>query len=327
MRNRRRFMALIGICIVPVMLAFAGCTNTTQGGSSATTGGTTSGTSATTSTTSTTSSTTTTAQPPTATPKPAPQAQVNFAFNEVAISAGTVVHASVSCPAGTTLLGGGYGINTSQQYLIAADDSYPANATTWTIDTHQAASIALDVHVEAECLQANFATQVQIADNAASADGGSFVATCPAGTVVSGGGYRAANGTSVASEPSGNGWKYINAGLPGGSNYSVTAYAVCVSGAPLAAGTVVQAALAVPSDNGGSNIVTKGTYVNCPGGDLATGGGFDGSAVVDNEGFYIIGSNSGTNGPLQHPQGWGVFAENTSYSNQPAQVYAVCLSY
>ncbi len=288
----------------------------------------------TTTTSSNTSSTTTvatvtisTAIPASATPTspPAPQAQVDFAFHEITVAAGQTISDSVSCPTGTELLGGGYVINTSQNALIMADDSFPANGTTWTIDTRKAAGIALDVHVEAECLQANFAAQSQIASQTNNADGGTVVAPCPAGSIVSGGGYRAAGGTTITSQPSGNGWKYGNAGLPGGSAYTFTAYAVCVSGAFLAADVIRQSALSVPSTNGGSQVVIKGTYLSCPAHDLATGGGFDGSAVVDNEGFYLIGVNSGTNGPLQHPQGWGISAENTSYSSQPVQVFAVCL--
>jgi hypothetical protein len=258
---------------------------------------------------------------PTAT-VPTPQAQVNFAFHDISVASGSTVHDQVACPSGTTLLGGGYVINTSVTSLVQADDSYPVNATTWAIDTRQGAPETLDVHVEAECLQANFTTTAQIAHSTTNADGGTVAATCPNGTIPSGGGYQAGNGTTIASIPQNNGWKYINAGLPGGSAYAVTAYAVCVSGAPLAAGSIVQQSLSIPA-----NDATKGTYVSCPVGKLATGGGFDGSAALDLEGFILFGNNSGTNGPLQHPQGWGVFAENQIYATKSAPVYAVCLGY
>jgi hypothetical protein len=316
-----RRLTCLNVIFLPMLLLVVACSSTVTSTVTSTSGAS----SSTASTTSTMA--TATSAPPTATATPAPQAQVNFAFHEITVPAGTPIQDSVSCPTGTELLGGGYVINTSQNYLVTANDSYPTSATTWTIDTAQGASIPLDVHVEAECLQANFTVQSQIASQANTADGGSVVATCPSGSIVSGGGYHAANGVTITSEPSGNGWKYGNAGPPGGSNYTFTAYAICVSGAPLAADTIKQTALVVPSDNGGTNVVTKGTYLNCPANDLATGGGFDGSAVVDFEGFYIFGSNSGTNGPLQHPQGWGIFAENVSYSSQAAQVFAVCLKY
>ena len=264
----------------------------------------------------------TTTPSPTATANAAPQAQVNFAFNEVTIPSGSQVHAQVSCPSGTTLLGGGYGINTSVSSLVQADDSYPLNATTWVIDTRQGAPETLDVHIEAECLQANFATTAQIMHASTNADGATVVATCPAGTLPSGGGYQAANGQTIASIPLSTGWKFINAGLPGGSAYAVTAYAVCVSGTPLTAHSIEQQAVSIAG-----NDATKGIYVACPTGTLTTGGGFDGSAALNLEGFILFGNNSGTNGPLQHPQGWGVVAENQIYATKSAPIYAVCLGY
>src|SRR5260370_16485982 len=80
-------------------------------------------------------------------------------------------------------------------------ESYALDSDSWTVTARSGfASATLSVTVT--CLQANFSAHIQIFSfNSSASSPNTF--TCPAGSVLTGGGFRA---YAARSEPAGNGW-------------------------------------------------------------------------------------------------------------------------
>ncbi|HKD75595.1 MAG TPA: hypothetical protein VKB76_08880, partial [Ktedonobacterales bacterium] len=129
----------------------------------------------------------------TATPKSAAQVQVTQAVNSLSIANSSASDGSVTatCPSGTVLLGGGYSFtgddNAKQSFMLA---SYPAGTNTWTVtETNPQAGGAMTLYAYAECLKASFNVTTQI-QSATSGSNGTGTASCPGGTILTGGGFK-----------------------------------------------------------------------------------------------------------------------------------------
>jgi hypothetical protein len=135
-------------------------------------------------------------------------------------------------------------------------------------------------------------------------------AACPAGWVVTGGGFSADSpDVYIYSQlPEGNGWSASGKNY-GSADHSLTVYAICLS-SPTAASTVVSKT--VPLAAGGKRTDT----VVCPAGSAPTGGGFSGSAETRLE-FFTSARDS---------QGWTASARNAGSGNADYTVAGLCLS-
>ena len=136
---------------------------------------------------------------------------------------------------------------------------------------------------------------------------GSAYATCPSGSVVTGGGYASSGSLDVYnSTTDGNGW-HVYAKNNSGASAPLNAYAICLVNT---SGTTSQVLVQVTVPAGGTNSGTA----TCPSGSVVAGGGF---ALNTGEEVYTQ-SKSGN--------GWQVYGYNSSGAGLLLNVYAICLS-
>ncbi len=210
---------------------------------------------------------------PTKTSTPAPSAQMTAVtvVQSVANSgASGPVTATASCPSGQVMLSGGYALTGGANVQPAAvQEDYPASTSAWTVtvlNTTVGGSLTLTVY--ADCPHANFAVTTQIVANPQTVPNDASLHTlsamCPAGTSVTGGGYR---DSGFGSGPTGNGWQATY--IPRGENPPATArlYAVCASSA-------LQAAAPATTTQPVAQGATGSATVACPAGQLQVGGGY-----------------------------------------------------
>jgi hypothetical protein len=146
-------------------------------------------------------------------------------------------------------------------------------------------------------------TQVSVPASGA----GHAVATCPSGSIVTGGGFAASPSLLVFSTfASSNSWEADAQNLSA-SGQALNAYAECLSNT---SGTTQQVYSQTTASASGIGHVV----VNCPSGSVVTGGGFASSSNL------LVYSNSANS------NGWEVYAQNTSSTNQLVNAYAICLS-
>jgi hypothetical protein len=165
------------------------------------------------------------------------------------------------CPAGTVLLSGGYSDPQSDPNQDSVLSSYPVSVSAWAV---QAIDVGgpLTLTIYLECAQPNFPDVPKLVgttvNNATSAQ-----IQCPAGTTVSGGGFKGSV-TSWTSHASGNGWKVVD----GLASPSLTVFAVCQGGGHIVPGSLPTAAQTVPS------LGQITAAIGCPSGQALTGGGY-----------------------------------------------------
>lgn len=284
--SRTHSLFLLG----PIMLVLLACgaTTTIAGGSP-------------------TATATATLAPPTSTPVPAPSATLTevSTVKQVANSAQGPVSASVQCPAGQVMVSGGYsltgGTNAQQADVL---NSYPSSSSTWSV-TELNATVGgpLTLTVFADCLKANFSVTTSIVS--AGPAGGTVSKSCPAGSLVTGGGYQG-SGQFSAFGPSGNGWSATV------FSSSTKVYAICATGG-LKAGSRPSATGAIASDGSGTAAVA------CPSGSLLVGGGFSETPPS------VVFTSRGNSALTQ----WQVQASDRSFgsaSNLSVTARATCLS-
>jgi hypothetical protein len=137
----------------------------------------------------------------------------------------------------------------------------------------------------------------------------SIGATCPAGSIVVGGGFMSsAEVVFVEQYKDGNGWT-VMATNTAGSDREVYAYAVCLYNAVGVSTTQVQSQVTMP----GSGL--KQALVSCPAGSIATGGGWK----AQDKKVRVYQS-------IRSSNGWYIEARNEGASAKSLRVYAVCLS-
>ncbi|MBN1439024.1 MAG: hypothetical protein JW929_06390 [Anaerolineales bacterium] len=227
------------------------------------------------------------------------------------VSANTTIHGGSTgsttavCPAGTVVTGGGFSTGTDVLVYTQAK-----NGNGWVAVAKNNFGADRTLTVYAECLTYPSASTVMV-DNTVSVNAGSYAsqtAVCPAGSVVTGGGYTSSPDGSMwvyANWQVGNNWQVSERNY-GGSPKTFHVYAVCLSGTPLT--TVRQDATGnLPASGNGFVAAT------CPAGRVATGGGW---GLSNDELPYYSGYTAGA---------WRVYAHNSSASVRSMLAMVTCL--
>jgi hypothetical protein len=212
---------------------------------------------------------------------------------------------TAACAPGTVATGGGFNVNVGVLVYTQAQ-----NGNGWTVVAKNNTAAVQNLTVYAECLSYPSAATAQVSNNI-TVDAGhnaSQTAVCPAGSVVTGGGYTSSpDGTmwTYASWQDGNGWMVSEQNASGPAK-SFNVYATCLSGTSLS--TVKQTNTGpIPASGDGS------VQVACSGGKVATGGGF---GLSNNELPFFSGFSSGF---------WRVYVHNTGGSSSSLLTAVTCL--
>jgi hypothetical protein len=180
------------------------------------------------------------------------------------------ISATARCPGGQVMLGGSYALSsTASVQRAAVPEDYPSSASAWTVTVINAdVGGPLTLTVYADCLHAQFSVTTQLIVMAPTVPNDAslhtFVAHCPMGTTVTGGGYRDAG---YGGSPTGDGWQTTY--IPRGENPPATVriFALCASH-NLQPGVIATDTQAVAV--GGTATVS----IVCPAGGLLVGGGY-----------------------------------------------------
>jgi hypothetical protein len=246
---------------------------------------------------------------PTSTPTPVPEAEIQQVYNQISIAAGEIGHAVVSCPVGTILTSGGFAVHPN---ILVYNQSQSGNG--WQVYGKNNGASEKLLNVYATCISNTGSSSTQILNQVTAVAGGigHAVASCPAGSVVTGGGWASSSDGNLIvynSSRSGNGWQ-IYARNTSGSGKLLNAYAICLQGT---AGTTDQILnqVTIPSGDTGAAEAT------CSSGSLVTGGGFAGNADLITYNTSMV-SGSDTK--------WRSYAQNPTASSALFNGYAICIS-
>jgi ferredoxin len=228
-------------------------------------------------------------------------------LNQVSVAGNDIGHAVASCPSGSVVTGGGYAGNTN---LFIYNSSQSGNG--WQVYAKNSSGSSQLLNAYAICLSNSGGSSTQGVKQVSAPGGGigNAVASCPAGSIVTGGGYAAQSDKSLYiynSSQSANGWQ-VYAKNTSGASQLLNAYAICLSATN---GTVTQALKQVSAAGGGIG----DAVATCPSGSLVTGGGFAG-----NTNLFFYNTSMKANG-------WETYARNTSGSSQLLNSYAICATF
>ncbi len=214
--------------------------------------------------------TATTAPRPTATSTTVPRsASLAVYSSTVSIPAASTATGSVSCHGGEYLVAGGYA---GTDFGVNVTSSYPSNASTWTVvagDSSGSGGKYLTVY--AVCLRANFPVAFTTVSNTQPIAGyatATVSASCPSGSIPTGGGFVLGYETLFGSFAQASAWSVTAENALNISN-PLQAFAVCsrmnlraagisTKSVPVAAGTIVSSSLAC----GAGQLLTVGGYTN-----------------------------------------------------------------
>jgi hypothetical protein len=238
------------------------------------------------------------------------QPSVATVLEQVSIDPGDIGWETASCPSGSVVVSGGYAVHPD---VLVYTHFKVGNG--WRVYGQNNAGASKTLSVYAVCLSNTAGSVTQVSEQVAVAAGGVGhpIAACPAGSVVTGGGWASyADGSLHVynSSKSSNGWQVYAKNNTGSTKY-VKAYALCLSGTT---GTTTQ-------EGSGGSIAGSGTgYVvaTCSGDGLAAGGGFAGGPDLR---VYNTSPKPGSDNQ------WIVYARNSSGSSKGLNAYAVCLSF
>jgi hypothetical protein len=247
---------------------------------------------------------------PTATPTTVPAVEIQHVANQISIDPGDIGHAVVSCPSGSVVTSGGFAVHPD---VLAHNQSRSGNG--WQVYAKNNAGISKLLNVYAYCISNSGGSSSQIINQVTAPSGGigHGVASCPSGTVVTGGGWASNSDGSLTvynSSKSGNSWQvYVK--NTSGSDKLLNAYAICLSGT---SASTTQAGVQVTIPAGDTGVAEA----TCGSGALATGGGF-----AANLGLYIYNTSmvSGSD------TAWRTYAINSTGSSTLLNGYAVCISF
>jgi hypothetical protein len=251
---------------------------------------------------------------PTDTPEPTSSTPyTEYVYQQTNVAGGDSGAVIATCPDTAVVVGGGYAADSDVTFYTQYK-----SGNGWRGDAMNNSGSTQQITVFAVCLHGvsgASVTQVHAQVTAPAGEKGHAVATCPAGSVATGGGFHAYPDGSLrvynsSKADSGEGWQSW-AQNNSGSNKTHHAYAICLSGTGGTADATDAASVDVPAGDTGYAIPT------CGSGSLVTGGGF--AAQPD----LLIYSNSG---PYSDDE-WRVYVSNTHASNDRTLFgYAICLS-
>jgi hypothetical protein len=260
--------------------------------------------------TATATSTYTSTPPPTSTSTPSatpsPEAEVHTVATQISVNGGAIGNAVIGCPSGSVVTSGGFAV---QLDVLPYTHSKEANG--WSLYVKNNTGSSKLANLYAYCLKGPSATSTQVYKQVTVSAGsiGHPVAECPAGSVVTGGGWASKSDGSLNvynSTMSANGWQ-IYARNTSGSSQLLNAYAICISGSGGSTSQVYgQTTIAA-----GSTGVAEAA---CPAGALAIGGGFAADADLKIYNTSLSGNN------------WRTYALNTAGTGKLLNSYAICLS-
>jgi len=241
--------------------------------------------------------------PPCATP------ETEQVGNQATVAAGSGGSATASCPSGTVVTGGGFA-SRSDRSLYVYTHSQDGNG--WRVYGWNSSGGGLPLNAYAICLSNSGGSTTQVYNQVSVPAGGVGHAevSCPAGSVVTGGGYASNHDQTLYvynSSRSGNGWQ-VYAHNMSGSSRLLNVYAICLSGTSASSTQVLQQ-ISVAANSTGHAIAS------CPAGSIVTGGGFAGSDEL-----YVYTT-------AKEENGWEAYARNSSGISRLLNVYAICLSF
>jgi hypothetical protein len=213
------------------------------------------------------------------------------------------------------LAGGGYNIqldSTTSQDGVPPTDSVPLNGFAWTVNV-TAHAIGLHVTAFAVCLDPDFPVVIETVK--ASSSGPDASVACPTGSILTGGGFTSGEGTNVASQPDGNGWK-VSTAIPSGGSATSTAFALCATKGLKAGSVQLQ-----------TKTVAKGTVatnnVGCPPGQYPVGGGYNGYSPTGDM-FWHVFLNGPDTGQGFVSSGWMAEVHSGLPADSAFTVYSIC---
>jgi hypothetical protein len=236
-----------------------------------------------------------------------------------------------SCPAGTTVLGGGFHATGPVAASAPGEPgtewphhTFGENESGWVVrDAPDGSSNTIEVY--AVCAEEPASYEIVQSSDMAFSDGGWGGWSCPAGTTVLGGGFHA-TGPVAASAPGepGTEWPHHTFGenesgwvvrdAPDGSSNTIEVYAVCAE--EPASYEIVQSSDMAFSDGGWGGW-------SCPAGTTVLGGGFHATGPV----AASAPGEPGTEWPHhtfgENESGW-VVRDAPDGSSNTIEVYAVC---
>jgi hypothetical protein len=238
-------------------------------------------------------------------PPPAIAPTTTQVFSQVSIAAGNVGHATVACPAGSVVVGGGFAAGNS---MVVYTHSMEGNG--WGAYAKNYSGSAQLLNTYAICLSGTSGTTQQIFKQITVAAGGVGydTAACPGGSVVTGGGFASSADVLWVYNTSmnGNGWSAY-ARNTSGTGQLFNIYGICLSGAGGSTSSVLKQVTIAGGSNGSGEAL-------CPAGTLVTGGGY-----ALGTGLVVYNSSMS----LDRTK-WDAYARNTSGSGQLMNIYAIC---
>lgn len=228
--------------------------------------------------------------------------------SQTSIPAGSTGSATSTCPDGTVVVGGGFAGNSN---LVVYTSMKQGNG--WIAYGYNGSAGPQLINAYAVCLyNASGATVTQVLKQVDVPVGGfgRAEATCPAGSVPTGGGWASNKRLEMYNSNNTNtGWEvYARSKSP--NSEVLNGYALCLSGTT-----------ATIQEKGTQISIAAGTAgwdrVLCPEGSLVTGGGFALSANM-----MIYNTSVATEG-----NGWASYARNSGAGDSLMNIYATCLTF
>lgn len=235
-----------------------------------------------------------------------------YVTNETEVNPGVSGAVIATCPDDSIVVGGGYAAES--EITFYTQYKYENG---WRGDAQNNSAAKQQITVFAVCLHnlpGLSVTQVHGQDDVASGLKANAIASCPAGSLATGGGFYAYPDGSLrvynsSRAYSGEGWQSWAKNLSV-STKTLHAYAICLSGSDGKIKEILESVSIPPSSTGYA-------FPTCPSGSLVTAGGF---AAQEN---LLIDSSSG---PYSGNE-WRVYVKNTHTSDDKTLfAYAVCLA-
>jgi len=233
----------------------------------------------------------------------------NQVFNQVSVAASSEGNSAMACPGTSVVTSGGFAVWDNSMFV----KTQFLDGNSWKVYAVNQYSTSQTLNIYATCLYNSGGTTSQVLAQVSTPSGaiGHAVATCPAGSVVTGGGYASSPDLTVHnSTMSGNGWQ-VYARNNSITSETLNAYAICLAGTSATSSQVVSHQMIA----GG---VIGGTEATCPSGSLLSGGGF---ATSSNMPIYNSSMKSGDS------ETWMTYATNLGGGSQQLNSYAICLTF
>jgi hypothetical protein len=238
-------------------------------------------------------------------PVAAPTTQI--VSKTVAAPAGGTMSTTPDCPAGTVVTGGGFSVNLGVHVYTQAK-----NGNGWAVVVKNNTGVSQNLTAYAICLTLPSVSTTMASASVSVAGGGTVgnkKAVCPAGSVVTGGGFTGKSDGSLwtfYSTQNGNSWEVSERNAAAASQ-SFDVYAVCLSGAPVTTSSFTGYKDLAPGDSSLAEVV-------CPAGQVITGGGWNLSEDLTVFAAFMSGGK------------WRVYAKNTGSHTRTLQARGTCLA-